>query len=165
MKNLLLIFSFSVGIMVLPICCSKQCECYTNAQPFRIAILNSKNENLLDPKNSNKLNIDKLTNDVGVKIKFEIKDYIIPSNPSGFFHLESIDKSYFNKAIGHDGAFYIYYENSSKIDTINVLIEEEHSKQDGCKCTSFPYRYMKYNGNLITEYDWTNRTGSAIIRK
>ena len=162
MRTLIFIF------MLLFAGCSKDCpECYNFAEPFRLAILNEQNDNLLDPNNPDKLVIDKLTLASREIMDFEIKNYIIPAEPSGFYHLQSIDEDYFDSCIDKEGEFYITYKNSSDIDTINVLIEKETTKnKDGCICTGHPYRYIKHNGEIVTEYDGEpNNTGAAIIRK
>ena len=160
MKKIILLLS------VLFSNCSKPCECFNYAEPLRLVILNSQKENLLEPNKPNSLMIDKLTLALGININYVIKDYIIPSQATKrFFHLESIDDNYFKSSIGKEGTFYITYKNSSDIDTMKVLIEEQHSKVSGCNCTSFPYTYIKHNNKTITEFDLENSTGSAIIIK
>lgn len=154
-------------LCLLSIGCSKDCpECFSYAEPFRLAILNEQNQNLLDPGLSNGMKIDKLTLASGELMEFTIKNYIIPSDPLGFFHLESIDDSYFNNCIDKEGEIYVTYSNSLDIDTINVLIEKLVVKDDdGCACVGYPYKYIKHNGVILNEYDIENKTGSAIIRK
>ena len=145
--------------------CTKDCpECYNFAAPLRLGILNSMDENLLDSNNVNGLEIDKLTLVSGQRIDFVIKDFVIQSIPIGFWHLESLDEDFFNSCIDKDCEFFITYKNSTDIDTINVLIEHVTNEIDGCKCTGFPYRYIKHNQIIITEYE-NDHTGSAIIRK
>lgn len=156
MKNIALI-SVST-ILTLFISCSQPCECFSFAEPLRLAILNTKNENLLDSSNSNRLIINRISNKLGVNLKFEI-------HASIFSYLQTTDENYFNTCINQEGSFYISYENSPTIDTIRVLIEKEMTKNNGCSCTGFPYRYIKHNGKLITEFDINNKTGAAIIRK
>jgi hypothetical protein len=145
--------------------CKKDCpECYSFAASLRLGILNFQGENLLDPNNINRLDVDGLTLESGQKIDFEINDYSISTIHSGFWHIESIDEDFFNSCIDKEGEFYITYKNSTDIDTINVLIETETIETNGCKCTGYPLRYYKHNNIIITEYE-NEHTGSAIIRK
>lgn len=149
--------------------CSKDCpDCYGEPPPFRIAILNMQGDNLLDPSQTNGLTIQSVKLSSGEVMDFVIKDYIIPSEPIGFYHLESIDDDYYDNCIAKEKEceIYIAYSNSSDVDTINVLIDKVSTKENGCVCTGFELKYVKYNGVTITEYDWEpNNTGSAIIRK
>lgn len=140
--------------------------CFNLPEPFRLAIIDADNENLLDPNNANGLQIDKLKLKSGQELVYELKDFIVLDDPLDFYFLEWNDQQYMDNCIDQDCEFYMSYQNVTKIDTINVFVEKITEEKNGCNCVGHQLSYVKYNGVVITEFDWEpNNTGAAIIIK
>lgn len=155
-------------ITVITESCNRDCpECYYPPEPFKLAILNSFDENLLDPETESYLVIDTIKYKSDDRMDFIIKDCGFNDDVKGFCYLESQDDYYHDLCIDSECEFYISYTNNPGIDTINVLIKTVISDEGrNCTCTGYSLEFMKHNGEIITEYDIEKyKSGAAIIRK
>ena len=160
---------YSIFLIFLLIAgCNRDCpECDYHPQPFRLAILNAEDENLFDPDLDNHLIVDEIIFKTGQKMYYTLNGCSIPDGKIGFCYIESLGDEYHDFCIDSKCEFYITYQNIQDIDTFNVYIEKVIIETErNCTCTGYSRKYIKHNGENITEFDWEiYKTDAAIIRK
>jgi len=146
--------------------------CFNYTSPLRITFLDRDDNNILNPNFATNIEAETLQSSTVQDINFELKNSI-GGYSVGVWFLESIERP--NRfgcsdwldcvlCVNEECELYLSYVNSNKIDTLHVLYEKEITiDENNCKCGSYPLRYIKFNGDTITEFD--NGTGAAIIRK
>ena len=162
-------------VLFIQACEKKNCSpCFSYETVIRLSFENSGGQNLLNPNTQNNVVVDKVTSSTGQTVNFELTNQI-GGFDTGYWFIELKNRP--NRpgcndllecalCVNEECELYVSYsyKNSITIDTLNILYEEfREVDEDGCVCTSYPLKYFKYNGDVITEYNTT--TGAAIIKK
>ncbi len=153
------LFIFSTLLLLFSGC--RRCgECFNFWDGENITFLDEDDNNLLDPSNSEKLEIESFKAADGTDIEFTIKDFSIePNAPEGIWHIRTVSGVIADKCIGEDCDLFIKFVNQAKPDTFSLRIDKVRLD---C-CVNYRTSKSQYNHEDITEKH--SVVGGFIVRK
>lgn len=150
-----------------------ECACFNLVEPLRFTYLDNADTDLVEigsvtiDRIMGKPIVDGIVSSEYSLINYERKSSVIDGIPAAFsfFELDLNQFSELNETelIGTDiNHLCLIHRNNSIVDTLEFKWSLKVTEIDQCcTCTSFPYDYIKYNGELLSK---GTDSGAAIVR-
>lgn len=149
-----------------------ECSCFNFVEPVRFSYLDEDNNDLLSNET---IIIDSIrgvpiidgeVSQIERNIDFQILNKVIEDSETSNYFCEMLEEFATMNNSGFIGIdvnhTLLIFRNSNVVDTLEFKwIEKIVEGQTCCTCTTFPFEYLKYNGETITE---GSDSGAAIIR-